>query len=250
MQTTKGGSVRPKKNFYTQEGENVKRYIWVADLVKGMDILDAGCGSGYGTHYLSQFTKTIVGVDTDKDALEIARRTYPNVRCEFGDVEDLHFSDKSFDAVISFEVIEHLRNPHRYLLELKRIAKDFAILSTPSLEHKRLLYERGLCRNLHHMHEYLVPELEVLLSGYFSQLDSYALFTDVPGASRADSLVYASKIPSEIRRFIPKLIKQWWAQKKGLTMATSWQDWKVELKTPDEFTSGNYPTQIWVCKIG
>ena len=100
METTKGGSIRPNKDFFALRGEVVKRYVWVADFVKGMDVLDAGCGACYGTNYLSQFTKTIIGVDSDKDALEDAHKAYPNVRCELGDVEDLHFSDKSFDAVI------------------------------------------------------------------------------------------------------------------------------------------------------
>lgn len=95
---------------------HIQRYEWVAPLLQGVpSILDDGCGSGYGTHYIATHTSSrVVGVDISKDAISYARRHYEvrsgaSLRFERMDSCDLHqLKDTAFDAIVSFDVIEHI----------------------------------------------------------------------------------------------------------------------------------------------
>ena len=47
--------------------------------------------------------------------------------------ESLQFDDNSFDTVIMFEVLEHLRNPDKALSEVKRVTRNNLVLTVPNL---------------------------------------------------------------------------------------------------------------------
>ena len=58
------------------EAEHLARYRWAGALVEGKRVLDAGCGTGYGSELLaSQGAAEVVGVDVDADAIEAASRS-------------------------------------------------------------------------------------------------------------------------------------------------------------------------------
>lgn len=75
-------------------------------------ILDAGCGSGRMTIPLSRAGYRVVGLDLVRDSLrEIrARGDYDLVA---GDVRCLPFRDRTFDAVVCYDVLQHLLKPER-----------------------------------------------------------------------------------------------------------------------------------------
>jgi len=52
---------------------HLKRYEFARPFCVGKDVLDAGCGVGYGTAYLAETARRVVGVDVDADAIEYAR---------------------------------------------------------------------------------------------------------------------------------------------------------------------------------
>lgn len=75
--------------------------------MRGLNCLDDG--SGYGTNYLSHNTSLqVVGVDLSADAIFSAQKRYKraNLTINLTDALDLKFSDSTFDAIISFDVIE------------------------------------------------------------------------------------------------------------------------------------------------
>ncbi|MFS0738638.1 class I SAM-dependent methyltransferase [Sphingomonas sp. 1P06PA] len=81
-------------------------------------VLDFGCGSKpYETLFAN--AHSYVGVD-------IAASGHSHVRSRidhFYDGETLPFDDASFDAVVSFEVFEHVFNLDRILAEIRRVLK-------------------------------------------------------------------------------------------------------------------------------
>lgn len=95
-------------------------------------MLEIGCSAGYGTQLLAQYAREVTAVDIDAEAIEHAASS-SNITFLLVDGRELPFPDKFFDAVVSFEVIEHVKDPHRFLQEIKRVIKPggIVILSTP-----------------------------------------------------------------------------------------------------------------------
>jgi ubiquinone/menaquinone biosynthesis C-methylase UbiE len=117
-------SAKNSRDFCTLA--HIQRYEWVLPHVKGLRCLDAGCGSGYGTYYLANDKcKFIIGVDISIEAIKFARKYFRAKNLIFGqmDVCNLSFRDNSFDAVVSFDVLEHLDATHQEMMlsELARV---------------------------------------------------------------------------------------------------------------------------------
>ncbi len=72
-------------------------------------VLDAGCGSGTITYFLSQHAGESVGIDSNPSAIAYASEAYktPNLQFRLGQFDDL-IGGKPFDKIYSIEVIEHL----------------------------------------------------------------------------------------------------------------------------------------------
>jgi 2-polyprenyl-3-methyl-5-hydroxy-6-metoxy-1,4-benzoquinol methylase len=81
----------------------------VAMPAKHDRVLDAGCGSGTISHFLSLHAGEVVGVDSNPSAIEYASGAYtaPNLQFRLGQFDDL-LGEKPFDKIYSIEVIEHL----------------------------------------------------------------------------------------------------------------------------------------------
>jgi 2-polyprenyl-3-methyl-5-hydroxy-6-metoxy-1,4-benzoquinol methylase len=72
-------------------------------------VLDAGCGSGTISYFLSQHAGETVGVDSNPSAIAYASDAYrvPNQQFRLGQFDDL-IGERPFDKIYSIEVIEHL----------------------------------------------------------------------------------------------------------------------------------------------
>lgn len=136
-------------------------------------ILEIGFGEGYGTHLLAQHLDSITALDVNKEAVEYANDKYGDKNCSFVqyDGDALPFSDDKFDAVVSFQVIEHIEDDHDFIRELHRVLKNgcSAILTTPNRETRLKPGEEPW--NQFHIREYSSGQLNDLLSGYFKSVE-------------------------------------------------------------------------------
>jgi 2-polyprenyl-3-methyl-5-hydroxy-6-metoxy-1,4-benzoquinol methylase len=96
-------------------------------------MLDLGCGIGWLTGILSQFGPT-TGVELSSLAIEEARKRYPLAQFVQADVLNWDHPAKSFDVVISQEVLEHMEDQAKYLDIAADLLKDdgWLILTTPN----------------------------------------------------------------------------------------------------------------------
>ena len=151
---------------------HVKRYEFALPLCRGKEVLDAGCGVGYGTALLAQEAERAVGVDIDAEALAYARERYRGANVEFRrmDLLDLDFADASFDVVCSFEAIEHLADRDAFLAGAARVLRSGGalVVSTPRAERTT---ERP--SNPHHRVEYSREDFEALLRRHFRHVELY-----------------------------------------------------------------------------
>jgi ubiquinone/menaquinone biosynthesis C-methylase UbiE len=156
--------------------EHQARYRWAAMAASGKEILDAGCGVGYGSAMLADAEATrVVGVDIDPAAIADASSRYgARDAVEFfqGDLLELPFDDSSFDLVVCFEAIEHIDRQDAALDELRRVLRDegHVLLSSPN----RDVYPPG---NPHHVHEYTPEELGEALAKRFGDVDLWRQHT-------------------------------------------------------------------------
>jgi O-antigen biosynthesis protein len=150
--------------------EHLARYFFAAPLVAGLRVLDAGCGAGYGSAELAGTAAHVTGCDCAPEAIQYARSHYsaPNLAFADGDCLALPVADASVDAVVAFEVIEHLEDWRGFLAETRRVLapEGFLLVSTPN----RLYYaeaRRDAGPNQFHCHEFEFEEFRAELQAYF-----------------------------------------------------------------------------------
>jgi SAM-dependent methyltransferase len=116
--------------------EHISRYAFASRFSDGKNVLDAGCGTGYGAAELAGSAASVTGIDIAADAVELARSRYSgaNLRWSCGSCADLPFAADSFDLVVAFEVIEHLRQWPKLVSEARRVLSSGGcfIVSTPN----------------------------------------------------------------------------------------------------------------------
>jgi SAM-dependent methyltransferase len=149
------------------------RYLLAAPYIEGCRVLDIACGTGYGLPVLRARASWVVGADVDLEAARKARAEIRNSREEVVVADGclLPFRNESFDAVTSFETIEHLENRAKFLTELRRVLTPdgLCILSTPNAHHTAPV--NGKPRNPHHMYEYTPQELNLELRKCFDRVE-------------------------------------------------------------------------------
>lgn len=108
-----------------QRGFEMPMFLNLGLNVRGRDVLEIGCGSGYGAYLLSEYgPKSYIGLDVMEQQVELARRNYPQFQFLVQDAEDLsRFKNESLDVVIIFGVLHHIPNWRKAVDEIARILK-------------------------------------------------------------------------------------------------------------------------------
>lgn len=174
---------RPILNTKFEEIDAVLQfaYKFAGSRIKNADsVLDYGCGGGYGTEYLSRFTKgTVVGFDIDKNTI--------SKNCLFYDKnKNLKFTfDKNalikYDMVVSFQVIEHMgqEDGASYLADIKNSLNNGGTFFLATVNKNITSYELELPIMPFHIYEYGPWELAALLENYFLQVICYGQIDNV-----------------------------------------------------------------------
>ncbi len=181
-------------------------YRFVLEQIERGRILDLGSGSGYGVAELAGPGRWILGVDRVPPD--------PAQRCEGtafvrGDLEALPLAAGSFDAVVSFQVIEHLVDPGPYLRTIVALLRrdGVALLTTPN----RLTSDGA---NPFHVHEYTADELAGRLRAHFESVEMLGV-----GAIEAVARYYDARLrrvrrlarldPLGLRYRLPRPLIEW-----------------------------------------
>ncbi len=100
-----------------------------ADGRTGLDVLDAGCGTGVTLSWLGRYSAPgdVVGVDVSEHALDFCRAA-GHATVAQASVEDLPHADGSFDLVVCNDVLQHLADDRRALAEIGRVLRPGGLL--------------------------------------------------------------------------------------------------------------------------
>jgi SAM-dependent methyltransferase len=144
----------------------IKAYYLSLQYVKG-DVLEVGCGEGRGVALLLPKVTSFTGIDKIGELVAALQSKFPSASFRqmvippFGNLPDNHF-----DTVVSFQVIEHIKDDLHYLKEIHRVLKPggYALLTTPNIK-------MSLSRNPWHIREYTADGLKSLASAVFRQVE-------------------------------------------------------------------------------
>jgi SAM-dependent methyltransferase len=168
MQTAERVShLDPSDNYVFQR--SLLAYIKAAELVRG-DVLEIGTGEGYGVEHIAPRCTTLTTIDKFPVGRDLS--AWPNVVFKQVNVPRLkEFADASFHAVITFQVIEHIKNDDLFVSEMYRVLRPggLAVVTTPNKP-------MSLTRNPWHVREYTAKELSALLGRHFAHVDGKGVF--------------------------------------------------------------------------
>jgi 2-polyprenyl-3-methyl-5-hydroxy-6-metoxy-1,4-benzoquinol methylase len=138
-------------------------------------ILDFGCGPGWLSNILSTFGPT-VGIDLSPQAIADAKKRYLGPQFDAVDVFRWEYIPKSFDVVVSQEVIEHVEDQPRYIEMISELLTDrgLLILTVPNASAMMAMPEadRIAWSNQPIEHWLTVSELRSLLEKRFDLLST------------------------------------------------------------------------------
>lgn len=163
----------------------------VLALPVGSTILDGGCGLSIWVTDEIRKNYALHNIDCEAQSIDFCRRYYSDDRYRVGDLYALPFPDDSFDAITIREVIEHIREPERALLEMKRVLKvgGRIILTTPNYSSPLLflvenIYNRFFSdmkpyRDDVHPSKFRFYELQELLKKHFTLIEYGTIDFDI-----------------------------------------------------------------------
>jgi glycosyltransferase involved in cell wall biosynthesis/ubiquinone/menaquinone biosynthesis C-methylase UbiE len=151
---------------------HLKRYDFARQFCQAKVILDAACGVGYGSNYLAQVAQEVIGVDISQEAITYAQEHYQreNIQFKVSDVTNLEFPDEYFDLVCTFETLEHLAKPEKFIDCVRRLLKPEGefIFSVPHVKNTRYAPS-----NPYHYIEFSQKDLETILKKYFKSVEIF-----------------------------------------------------------------------------
>ncbi|MDI3314217.1 MAG: class I SAM-dependent methyltransferase [Mycobacterium sp.] len=140
-------------------------YQRLAPICAGREVLDAGCGEGYGADLIAGVARRVIALDYDEATVAHVRARYPRVDVIHANLAEMPLPDGSVDVVVSLQVIEHLWDQDRFVRECFRVLRSSGLLmvSTPN----RLTFSPGRDTpiNPFHTRELNADELTELLAG-------------------------------------------------------------------------------------
>ena len=151
--------------------QHIFRYRFAAKYVGKKRVLDIACGEGYGTSALQRAgAVSVIGVDVSDEVCRHAAAKY-GVDAKVGNAEQIPLPDGSVDIVVSFETIEHVANPEKFLVEVKRVLKASGVLivSTPN----KRFYDPVGGVNRYHCSEMTCAEFVSLLRGQMGEIEFF-----------------------------------------------------------------------------
>ena len=188
------------ENYWFRRHEVV--YQQMAPRCAGREVLEAGCGEGYGAELISRVARRVIALDYDEATVAHVRARYPQVEVMHGNLAQLPLPDASVDVVVNFQVIEHLWDQAQFVRECARVLRSSGLLmvSTPN----RITFSPGRDTpiNPFHIRELNAEELtELLGEAGFAPVGVYGVFHG-PRLAEMDARHGGSIIDAQIARAV------------------------------------------------
>ncbi|MGD1962044.1 MAG: class I SAM-dependent methyltransferase [Fulvivirga sp.] len=144
----------------------LKAYYLAEGYVNG-DLLEVGCGEGRGIDLLKKRIASFTALDKIQSIIDVLQDKYPDYKFLQDNIPPFSkLEDNSYNTVVSFQVIEHIKADRQYLEEIYRVLKPggSALITTPNIK-------MTLTRNPWHIREYTADQLLTITSQVFDDVE-------------------------------------------------------------------------------
>lgn len=230
------------EGFAYDEARHLAAYLYARELARDRQVLDAGCGEGFGTVLLAETARRVTGIDYSAPAVAAAAAAYgrPNLEFRQLDVAELPGLDLRFDLITNFQVIEHLPDPTKFLTAVRSAlrADGVLMLTTPNRA-------TSVSENPYHVREYTADELLALLRPIFGRVEMLSMMGNakvqafdaerarqVRRILRLDPLGLRHRLPTSVVKFVfgrlAVLVRRRVATEANATQTIAPTDFRVE----------------------
>ena len=170
--------------------ENIKKHYKIKnnkpEFLKGLNILDIGCGGGLISEPMSRLGAKVTGIDASEKNIKVAKlhaeKMKLNIDYLVSSPEDLNYSEK-FDIILNLEIVEHVDDINLYIKSCKKLIKKNSLMFTATLNRSFTSYIKAIIGaeyilrwlpiGTHDWNKFIKPEeLEkILFKEQFSTLD-------------------------------------------------------------------------------
>src|SRR5262245_46249061 len=134
---------------------------FLGQATTNLDVLDAGCGTGYWISRLASARRRIVGLDASAEMLSRARSQNKQWSCVRALAEMLPFENASFDRIFAVNSLHHFTDKAGFICQARRVLRPGGGIMTIGLDPHS---------GLDHwwVYDYFTPTLELDRQRYLS----------------------------------------------------------------------------------
>tara|TARA_B100002019_G_C21184515_1_gene555470 strand:+ start:345 stop:1070 length:726 start_codon:yes stop_codon:yes gene_type:complete len=148
------------------------------NILKGLNILDIGCGGGLISEPMCRLGANVTGIDASEKNIKVAKlhsaKSKLKINYQTKSPEQLDASEK-FDIILNLEIVEHVDNVKLYLKSCNSLLKNNGLMFTATLNRTIVSYIKAIIGaeyilrwlpiGTHDWNKFIKPEeLELLLT--------------------------------------------------------------------------------------
>jgi len=152
---------------------HLSRYYFASRFCDGSTVLDAGCGTGFGSYFLiRKGARSVIGIDISPEAVDLAQASYAHPHLSYRTVDFMDFApSQPVDVITSMGTLDHFARPQQPVAKMRSLLAGSGCLIA-SVLNRHFLVPPGFRHSgdpWHH-EEFGPDDLVELLRSHFSEV--------------------------------------------------------------------------------